>query len=382
MYMNKDSYKMIVLQKVLNMLPVLQRLSKGFLQRDHKIAYIHIGIHKTGTTSIQRYLFGATKELGAAGYFLPQDTLYNGEPSHAPLAWEVKKGNVNLLRGSIERMDVSHRILILSSEEFSYFDDTQINTLKIALQDFTVKPIIYIRNQVDYLTSLYAEWVKNGVYSGEPFVFIRNEAFSSILNYQELYHRWARRFGVENTVLKVFENETRERGGLISGFLNIVGFEPTMKSLDVDLHENVKYSPELILAARVVGALTDYYAGRASRVDPNEPYSCIKARIVRLAGEAMADGPHNLRGTFFCAEDSVYIMERFADSNAILAEEAGINLPDDYFTPQQKQERLPVIDSMPELHLDKIVSLIIHELSYELSLLRSNKVCPSSDKTG
>ena len=131
---------------------------------------IHIGRHKTGTTSIQHFL--AINEdllLDKYGIYYPEigrDPLMN---YHHPLfrdwADNKKKLDLQLINEIIENAKRKSASRILLSSEILSRDsitETKWNQLKEAFND-EISIIVYLRRQDNYLQSLYAEEIKHGL---------------------------------------------------------------------------------------------------------------------------------------------------------------------------------------------------------------------------
>jgi hypothetical protein len=134
--------------------------------------YLHIGCHKTGTTSIQEALSHSASELHKFNLLYPSIGKLTSRSGHHNLAWEIagdsrfnaKFGQINRLFNGLPR----DSNLILSSEDFSSaalkspdrFNDF-INRSRRA--GYVVTFIVYIRNQINYLSSLYRQLIKHGL---------------------------------------------------------------------------------------------------------------------------------------------------------------------------------------------------------------------------
>lgn len=133
--------------------------------------FIHIGTHKTGTTSIQRLLSRNSSALQERGYFYPRAGRLKLVSGHHNLAWEMsgderfrdKYGTIDDL---IREVKIRPEHIILSSEDFGFSLDNKSNfSAFISLlqsSSFLVTVIMYVRNQIDYLPRLYLTMVDCG----------------------------------------------------------------------------------------------------------------------------------------------------------------------------------------------------------------------------
>jgi len=135
-----------------------------------KNIYIHIGPHKTGTTTIQRGLWINRERLLKNGYLCPRSgSMSHSTIAHHNLAWElrqVRRFNENDGTWKDALDEIFHlnapENVILSSEEFTNFSEQHIRELKNLLGSFQVFVICYLRRQDLLLQSIWSEITKNG----------------------------------------------------------------------------------------------------------------------------------------------------------------------------------------------------------------------------
>src|SRR5699024_7832742 len=109
------------------------RSKTGFAPKDdlmQKILYLHIGTFKTGTSSLQQFLFDNRELLGERGYLVPQSEFVGHHPlaqsiakdfaGFQPIGWLPFQGNHKNLweRFHEEVADSSCPKVLLSSEIF------------------------------------------------------------------------------------------------------------------------------------------------------------------------------------------------------------------------------------------------------------------------
>jgi SAM-dependent methyltransferase len=145
-----------------------------------KKAIIHIGGHKTGTTSIQKTLLDNTELLTnnninyPAELVLKQNYLY-GQHS---VAWYLTNKQFKLgqtlsfeaekITYFFEKLRSQKTDLLLSSEELIWLNDEEIKHLKTLLPEFEFYIIVYIRRQDEAAPALYQTHV---IYSGITDLF-------------------------------------------------------------------------------------------------------------------------------------------------------------------------------------------------------------------
>lgn len=148
---------------------------------------IHLGLPKTGSTSLQTFLRENAAALADAGIHYPKVREENAdhkffraaagfpyiyqEISHAPLAREIKRreGGLDpaaivtpLWSTALRRIHESGaRAAIISYEHFSTRPELyRFEPLRPRLRDFDVAGVIYLRNHEDWASSLYGQFLR------------------------------------------------------------------------------------------------------------------------------------------------------------------------------------------------------------------------------
>jgi hypothetical protein len=132
---------------------------------------IHAGLHKTGTTALQRFLATAAEELRGQGVLYPN----SGRPldlpdAHYNIAWQM--GGDRRFRSSAGTLDdVAFEIssfpgdAILSSEDFESILGTPLAFVPLLkhplLKEHSFTIVFWVRDQASYLESLFFEMLKH-----------------------------------------------------------------------------------------------------------------------------------------------------------------------------------------------------------------------------
>lgn len=182
---------------------------------------IHIGTAKTGTTAIQSYMHTNRHALLEQGINYPQSAIFG--TGHHPLAWSLQNKHGNSLDcwgeclHEIETKDV--RINVISSEEFSWFAEPEVEHARQLLAQMPVQIVVYLRNPLDFAVSSYKQWIKTGHFSGTFQEFVLRVSF--LLDYGALVERWALGFRRESVEVRLYD-KVKESPGLIADFLRHV----------------------------------------------------------------------------------------------------------------------------------------------------------------
>lgn len=232
-----------------------------------KNLYIHFGMHKTGSTSIQVALYRNEENLKKLGVLYPA----TGRPEsarfgHHAIAWSFV-GNkewvpeIKGVREAINRDDILYTLIeeiessncndiILSSEEFDILSDLELEDLFFFFRDFNVIPIVYIRNTVDFIESSYKTSVFYSGYSKSIGEFLQNQRSrldtSSFVS--KLFF-----LSEEKLILKNYDT-LKETNNLISDFLGSVNVECSAIDYDESVKENKSPPSEILEVIRFLNA--------------------------------------------------------------------------------------------------------------------------------
>jgi hypothetical protein len=168
-----------------------------------KQVFLHIGLHKTGSTSIQYFLSHNRKRLAELGYLYPSKRI-----NHCNLASALKKYSENNYypewEKTIKEIESSNlEKIIISSEVFvESKTDEIIKRLAEKLKNYQTKIIVYIRRQDRILESSFTQKVKSGVAYNSLEHYLQKR---SSVNYWEKIDAWSRVFGVDNIIVRPLE---------------------------------------------------------------------------------------------------------------------------------------------------------------------------------
>ena len=167
-----------------------------------KNIFLHIGLHKTGTTTIQSFCKinrGRMKNLGI--YFPIDQSVQHG------IARDLKSGNNSKLNRYFKKLSSREfENVLISAESLSKLNDTESVTLyKILLNHFDqITLIAYIRNQPDAIQSIYTQMLKNDNIGMSIVQFYKNNPLKS-MNYFRLLKRMSRNYPDAQMLVRDFD---------------------------------------------------------------------------------------------------------------------------------------------------------------------------------
>ena len=250
---------------------------------------LHIGTHKTATTTIQATLHDNRRRLAAEGLVYPRIGRDKGHHLLAtpwidlpPRYHDGTPAEAHWRRLAARHAAGAARVLI-SSEGFSRRRPKRVDFAELAAfaAPFGRRRVIcYVRNQAEYVQSVYVQVLKRGRFVDFDG-FIRpcledGQVGGLYLDYGALFDHVARGFAPEDIGFLAYEAGARHPGGIVQHLLDAVGggirLPPGRSS-------NVSPGPVALWAALQVSA-----PGAPSP----ELLAAAEAGVRTLAGEARA----------------------------------------------------------------------------------------------
>lgn len=277
----------------------------------NRIVFVHIGTHKTGTTSLQDLLAKNARAFARNGVLVPKAGRIEANSGHHNIAWELGADpRFDPAFGTLESFlreiaYTSLRNVCISSEDFEllHADGAALTRLRdgIAAAGFTPKIVLYVRPQADYVESAYAEIVKARDVDFDDFfeTIVATGSFGPLLfAYDRLAHAFAAVFGDANLIVRQYRS-TLPSCALLADFVALVA--PELTHLD---------------GLRL-----------PRRLNPMADFGDVIAARERHAGRRL---PHTIRAAQrfdpLTALDIARIIARFSRSNDRLGREFGVTV--------------------------------------------------------
>jgi hypothetical protein len=211
---------------------------------------LHIGIHRTGTTGLQRNLAANRERLASLGYAYPGD-----QSNHQDIAWA-------LFRGEIDGQDVLERLkphrgvghIILSGEDFCIHTD--LAWVEALRRDYDLQAVVYLRRQDHWVMSWYNQHLKwpfsrrHSVMTPKEFLDCLEEFYW--LDFDDTVERWQKAVGTDRLKVRVIDKgQVRDA---VADFLSIVGLRPQDLTFD-ESQQNDSLPTETLEFVRRIGMI-------------------------------------------------------------------------------------------------------------------------------
>ena len=351
-----------------------------------KVIYLHIGTSKTGTTSIQNFLYRNRKLLASKGYSFKQMPMRYDRAdrnrnamflaSHrltligSPTKQQQEK-ILNIGLANIKAQLKHHKAVILTDESlWNSFQNKNRKGLR-RLKAFAdnnnaaLKIIVYFRPQEDWLESSYRQHVKKYKNSNKknrtlPWdAYINDPAQWPNADYYTSLSRLAEVVGKDNIIVRIYDRKSFIGGMIENDFLQAVGLKPSEEYEMLEAERNTSLSANFIEVKRILDRLD----GTGSITD-KELISAESAAINCSARFSSSGGE-----TFITPEQRAFIRAHFREGNEKIAKEYLKDRTELFPEPKEK----PVWNrDNPDLYEDTVLLLghLILEKEREINRLK------------
>jgi hypothetical protein len=221
-----------------------------------RLCYIHIGPHKTGTSSIQWFLKRNRAELLKHGYFVPESGANRGA-HHAlvrklcgqELRHHQQSAGTNFVRALDE---TPSEAVVISSEALGgllrIWDYASAFFTRIRELNLEPKLVLFVRNQSQRINSSYSSVVKTFRRSERFQDFVQGATQGAVFRYSPLIEL-AEAHHAE-LIARPFTGKT-VADGVVPEFLQAIGFAPS-QFRDTNVRRNEAAGPFTVSVARGV----------------------------------------------------------------------------------------------------------------------------------
>ncbi|MBX9459238.1 MAG: hypothetical protein KL863_26115 [Rhizobium sp.] len=260
---------------------------------------LHIGIHRTGTTGLQRGLAANRDRLKAQG----KCYAFQGT-NHQDIAWALHRGKMSG-KDLVRKLEAhaGERHIILSGEDFCIHRD--LGWLAPLKAVYDVEAIVYLRRQDHWLMSWYNQHVKwpfskrHSVMTPREFLGCLDEFYW--LDFDSMLGLWDGALGRDKVQVRIIEKG--QVTDAIGDFFALTGIDGSTLEM-TDALQNDSLPTEMLEYVRAAGM---YDIRNPERV-----------AIIEFLQAAAKSAGCNAR-TLYTAAERQSVLDRFAQSNAAVA---------------------------------------------------------------
>lgn len=258
-----------------------------------KLLFLHVGLHKTGTSTIQKFI-GINKErLMKEKIFVPG--VLDRENLHHYIALKLKKDvDISMarerFRNTISNIaDMADKVII-SSEVFTEENLIYIDGLSELNAFFDVNVIIYLRRGDYMLESAYNQIIKR---TTEYQQFHQRRWYN--LFYTKHIFPFEKMFGLNKIMVRVFEKDQFVENSIIKDFLTCTDIDKNLElqypvdrinsKLTLDVLEYKRLLNTVLSkkeGSKLVADIVTMYSNEHEKLYPNDQFNSILTPFERI----------------------------------------------------------------------------------------------------
>ena len=348
-----------------------------------KTLYLHIGTPKTGTTAIQIFCRDNQSTLNSYGYCYPESVHQypnigiwrNGhflvgkihdEDGKRDFAREDAIFEEGFLQ--IYKLFEQYDNVILSDEgiwhhgirEGSKFLEKLQKELKKGI--FTIKIIVYLRRQDDFLYSWWNQQIKEGMLKVSVFDWERmvNELLNIRLDYHGVLQQFADVVGKDNIIVRRFDRKKFFGGTIYADFLNAMGLQ---------------YSDEYQVLSEIQNISLTKNDNEIKRILNNIPELDVKSNQVfrTILLDCSKSAPDDSQYGMFSKEEAEEFLSKYEEENSRVVREY-LGTEEELFDKGYKMQEKwsPDNPEMLESVIRFVGRLAIYQISEQEKLKKEN----------
>ncbi|WP_020400702.1 hypothetical protein [Kordiimonas gwangyangensis] len=217
--------------------------------------YLHIGTHKTGTTSIQHFAEDNIDLLAEHGIYWPRTRELKNTSRQHSLLWRMLQAGeeakvADFVARAIARAqkEGAHSILF-SGEGFCHASEAESASFMKLLDGHDVEVIVYFRNVFDYARSAFTQNLKYA--SRRPRPEILHRAIQRSLDYTAIIELWQKVVPGGAVEVRSYDEEKKE---LVPAFFDRLGVPAALVASKLKPSANQSIDPTIHMLLASVGS--------------------------------------------------------------------------------------------------------------------------------
>jgi len=275
---------------------------------DQTTLYLHIGTHKTGTSAIQ-YVLRNNKEIlrrhGLAYVKLSRKKIRSLTEYNPSLVNSLKKTVLNQTNTYNQQGEfnfiISDEALSGNTDHYYRNIDVIAKSFREITEGFSVKIIVYLRRQDQFIQSAYTQKIHQGEsYSFKEFL---NSFPRDVLNWKKLLDIYDEYFGKDNIIARIYDDQLLSGDrGVLNDFSKIINCEELAETKQTKF-KNKGYSRDSVELARLL----------------NPKLNDQEVRFLRSILQAIDAKKPFERYTYFTEKERLAFLQQYAESNSLVA---------------------------------------------------------------
>lgn len=298
------------------------------------VCTIHIGLPKTGSTSIQKTMLANRDRLARHGIYVPETGTDGLQHNHQALGHTLLKPGrpaapgcaFSDLRGELERAGKPDHVLISAeSMNAKLYDRQYVLWLRGIFSGigYRLRLVAYLRPQVAYINSFYSQNSKYLTNTLDMATFVAHSLKTKRYDYRALLMPAFRIKGID-TDYRPFNRELIERG-IVEDFLTVLGLDSAaIGALTISPPLNVRPGPKSVAAFLELSRRVMHHA-----LDIDVAVGRDVRRAVLELGDRLGWNEEGFSG--IDANQAALIRGRFARGNDVFSSEVWARPWDEVF---------------------------------------------------
>lgn len=224
--------------------------------------FIHIGINKTGTSSIQHHFKINRDTFASANIYYPKIGL-DDAAHHSLLNWARYPQKFESDIHRLVETSRTYETTIISSEALVDLESPE--TLIDFFDGFDVRVIVYLRDPVRHAIS----WWQQDIQMGRSFVDMQSYLCQKRMSFLGLLDRWERAAGAGNLDVRLYDRSALPDGNVLKDFLEATGVKDTSGQSWLPWENNPSISGNLLFLKLIYNSLS-------------LPHACSQAMVAGL----------------------------------------------------------------------------------------------------
>ncbi|MGB3245300.1 MAG: hypothetical protein WBB25_12250 [Sulfitobacter sp.] len=211
---------------------------------------VHIGVNKTGTSSLQRAFFERRDKVSEQGIYYPEVGIQTC--AHHPISRAIKgatlasQGMPDDWQDQIRAGFGDHELCVLSSENFATVDNPA--PLAGLCPPGQTKVVIYLRDYAQYMVS----WYQQALHSRNIAMSLEDFLLGHRVNFARIIANWAAVYGRDNVIVRKYERKLLKDQDIVADFCEFVrpGLERAFDGMEHN--SNPSLSGNLLFFKRIL----------------------------------------------------------------------------------------------------------------------------------